>query len=141
MKKTTLFAAIALSVFIWTGCQNNSKTQDNAAGLEQTRGTQQVAEEAAPQTAKKVLLARKWTNGDQFVDVKLEGAFTANLGSGEFAGTWELNEENGALVFNGEKAADGKGHAEKMSFTLKDISDSQLTLVDAAGKETVFSAQ
>lgn len=141
MKITTLFVGMAFSLLVWTGCQNNSTPATNldaAADAVQTRGSHS---EQAPASAQKMLLARKWTNGDKFMDIKLEGTFAANLGNGEIAGTWEFNEESGELVFNGEKGAEGKGHAEKTSYTLKSVSDSELKIADAAGAELSFSAQ
>ena len=144
MKITTLFAGLSLSLLIWTGCQNktNTTTVDAAGELNQTRGTAKA--DAAPATtasAKKVLLARKWVNGDKFMNISLDATFTANLGNGEISVSWELNEESGALVFNGSPIADGKGQAEKLNYTLKEITDAQLKIADAAGTEWEFSAQ
>ncbi|MCH2043350.1 MAG: hypothetical protein MK212_04360 [Saprospiraceae bacterium] len=102
--------------------------------------TTTMAEEA-PESATKLQLARKWMNGDQYIEIKLEGLFEASLDNGVFAGSWDLDDSESTLTLSGEEAAEGKGQAMKNVFKLSKISDETLELTDEQGKNIVFTAE
>lgn len=155
MKKNNLLNAllVILMAFSLAACGGDqSNNADNKDTNVTTRGAssamndapkvdEKAPDENAPQSATKLQLARKWSNGDKYIDMKLEGQFEASLEDGVFAGNWDLDDTESTLTLSGEKAAEGKGQAVKNIFKLSKISDEALELTDEQGNTIVFAAE
>lgn len=151
MKLNSLFGLLVALVFVISSCGTGVDSSaslnqeeisvENDVKIEGTRGVD-MNETKAQDEDFSLVFSKKWTNEDAFVDLKIDGSFDAKFGEDDAVhGTWTLTEDLKTLKLVGEQAADGKGHNFVGEYTVLDINDSTMKVLDKEGKEWSFSAE
>lgn len=124
--KTKFFILVVFLISIFVGC-NSEKIETTVVDLNQTRKVESYG--------------TIYQQGDYFLVLKIDGGFESNLPNAPLKGKWELNDEEKKLTLKSEKSGDGKGRSLKVEFTVLEMNDEKINLVDAEGQQFNFVSE
>lgn len=142
MRNISLYILSLSTLFLVFSCANSSEetpvvsVEKNVLVESSNRG-ENSAEDSY------ILFARKWEAPNNiYVDLQLDGSFEANLdGENEIFGRWAISDDQKELQLSENQSHEGKGNSFNAVYTIVDISDSKLTVMDDQNKEWNFTSK
>lgn len=140
MKKNilTLFS-LALLLTVVSCSTPSPESASTAVDLQES--SNRSAPAASQEEDYNLLLAKKWQNesGAIFIDLKIDGSFEGKFDSDNIVvGTWSVSNDQKTLTLKEGKASDGKGGNLNLSYTILNMSSSNMKVLDQDGNEFAF---
>lgn len=137
--KNNILTFLSLTIlFFAVACSPSTESAGTAAELQSNTRS---APSASQEEDFNLSLARKWQNetGEILIDLKIDGSFEGNFDSENIiVGMWSVSEDQKVISLKENKTSDGKGGNLNVSYTILDMSNNNMKVVDQDGKEFTF---
>lgn len=141
MKNISIYFLSLLTLFFAFSCANSSDETPTVSVEKNV--LVESSHRGSSQEDSYILFARKWeASNNLYVDLQLDGSFEANLdGEREIFGRWAISDDQKELQLSENQSHEGKGDSFSEVYTIVDIDDSNLTVLDGKNKEWKFTSK
>jgi len=141
--KNNILTLFSLAILLTAVSCTTSSTESasTVAAVELQESSTRSAPSASQEEEFNLLLARKWQNesGAISLDLKIDGSFEGNFDSDNIiVGLWSVSKDQKTLSLKENKTSDGKGGNLNISYTILDMSSTNMKVLDEDGTEFEF---